>query len=351
MRPSRLLLTLVMLCGLRAFSQDPPEIAMGINPQSTYHSGDFDSVDMATGRLNLRIPLVVDHSQRGKLNFTYSVSYTSTGTWIYVITGVNPQHFQIEPPKYGVSSPGIVTGGLPYSISTVRYKDSGTGYTDTASFLVEEGYGLGPLHPLGSISGGVMEAIDGSGFRSSSLRLLNRQGILTSTLEDTNGNEWTGGGTYPTYTNTDTLGRTWTTTQNSTDVSGCPAGGPVAASSSTIWTTPGPQSGLRTFKFCYSIYPILTNFTSGGSPYSQYQVTPGVTLLTGVVLPDGTTWRFDYDYNSYGDLIAVHTPTGGSISYNWTTTSGGCGSTDVVDLPPVSADVMIRTPGHAANWR
>jgi hypothetical protein len=44
--------------------------------------------------------------------------------------------------------------------------------------------------------------------------------------------------------------------------------------------------------------------------------------MTGVVLPDGTTWRFDYDNSGvgYADLMAVYPPTGGHISYTWTTT-------------------------------
>jgi hypothetical protein len=49
-----------MFCGVPAFAQDAANVAMGMNPQATYHSGDFDFIDMATGRLNLHIPLVVD---------------------------------------------------------------------------------------------------------------------------------------------------------------------------------------------------------------------------------------------------------------------------------------------------
>jgi hypothetical protein len=117
---------------------------------------------------------------------------------------------------------------------------------------------------------------------------------------------------------TDTLGRTWTSTQPGSNVTGCPTG-PVAPTTSTTWTVPGPanvNNGVRTFKFCYSTYNINTNFNTGDREY-----TNTVTLMTGVVLPDGTTWRFDYDNSSisYGDLMAVYPPTGGHISYTWTT--------------------------------
>src|SRR5450755_4545976 len=46
------------------------------------------------------------------------------------------------------------------------------------------------------------------------------------------------------------------------------------------------------------------------------------TMMTGVVLPNGTTWRFDYD--SWGELQEVHTPTGGTISYTWQTSTDWC---------------------------
>ena len=90
---------------------------------------------------------------------------------------------------------------------------------------------------------------------------------------------------------------------------------------------PGPSNvngGLRTFKFCYSTYTISTSFQninavnySGGTAW----------LLTGLVLPDGTTWRFDYDKNlttHYGDLTDIYTPTGAHISYTWTVGDDGC---------------------------
>ena len=308
-----LLVTLVMFCGVPAFSQDPPNVAMGMSPSATYHGGDFDFVDMATGRLNLRIPLVVDHSQRGKLNFTYSVTFSSTGAW-NESTGT---FFKIEPPKYGVSSPALVTGGQLVALLQQSYRDDATGNLDFSYSLPEDGYGVGPVHPMGTTSGirnsGTMESIDGSGIRwSSGAGATNKDGVLGGVWEDANGNERTSSGTYPTTTVADTLGRAWTTTQGNADVTGCPTGGPVAPTSSTIWTVPGPANSVRTFKFCYSTYNVHTNFND--PPYAEYVGTP--SLMTGVVLPDGTTWRFDYDTSSisYGDLMAVYPPTGGHIS-------------------------------------
>jgi hypothetical protein len=130
------LLVLSAIGPVPAFAQDPPSVAMGMSPSATYHSGDFDAVDMGTGRLNLHIPLIVDHSQRGKLNFTYSVKFSSTGEWDSV-QGVRGFYY-IKPPKYGVSSPAIVTDGMPAAAAIETYQWP-TGNYDSESFTYEEG--------------------------------------------------------------------------------------------------------------------------------------------------------------------------------------------------------------------
>jgi RHS repeat-associated protein len=90
-------------------------------------------------------------------------------------------------------------------------------------------------------------------------------------------------------------------------------GCPVAAVNATLWDVPGPanvNNGVREFKLCYSNVSILTSLGQGALEYSATW-----QLMTGVVLPDGTTYRFDY--NSYGDLAKVYLPTGGTITYHW----------------------------------
>src|SRR5438445_10286126 len=123
------LLALVMSWGTQAFSQDAPDVAMGINPQATYHGGDFDFVDMATGRLNLHIPLVEDHSQRGKLNFTYSLTYSSPGSWTEVL---RTNAWWIQPPKYGLSGPAFGMDNTLGPMTRQYFKDYELGYDVTA---------------------------------------------------------------------------------------------------------------------------------------------------------------------------------------------------------------------------
>ena len=145
---------------------------MGINPQATYHGGDFDFVDMSTGRLNLHIPLVVDHSQRGKLNFTYSLTYSSTGNWPITYSS---RGNQVRPPKYGVSSPVPVTDGSLGAISAITYHND-SGGTDHEFFVAEEGYGIGPNHPY-AMSNFKGVTIDGSGLLLTIILSLTRKGF------------------------------------------------------------------------------------------------------------------------------------------------------------------------------
>lgn len=146
-------LGVAMVVGTQAFGQDTPDVAMGMSPQATYHAGDFDYVDMSSGRLNLHIPLVTDHSQRGILNFTYSLTYTSTGAWTAVSMGKYGVSY-VEPPKYGVSSPALVNDSYVSGMTSQTYHDQQDGYFAEAWSVFEGGWGVGRKHFLGTTSGG-----------------------------------------------------------------------------------------------------------------------------------------------------------------------------------------------------
>ena len=326
-----------------SLAQDPPDAAMGMTPQGTYHSGDFDFVDMTTGRLNLHIPLVVDHSQRGNLNFTYSLTYTSTGAWTSVCVTIQCLNHRIVPPKYGVSSPVYVNDGTLSTPFRLHIHDTSVdpAYNANIYWVYEGGWGIGTAHP---ISGAVGKSIDGSGISASVGNcagpagnvVTSRKGVqfdypspCSSYIEDANGNEWAN--------STDTLGRSWNSAGST--VTGCPTGGPVAPSSSVLLSIPGPANingGVRTIKLCYSVINVQTSFNYMG--YVEY--SGNATLLSGIVLSDGTTWRFDYDNSGsgthFGDLTAVYPPTGGHISYTWATSQLGCGASG-------PGDVRVRT--------
>jgi RHS repeat-associated protein len=361
MRGSRCLLLfiplLIALCGIPASSQnqDPPGVAMGINPQGTYHGGDFDSVDMSTGRLNLRIPLVVDKSQRGDLNFTYSVTYTSTGIWSKFSSTGNPGTWVLVPPPYSVSSPGLITEGWLFPVKLKSQTNPMTGYRDYVYWVPEDVAFVGPIHPFGE-----SETIDGSGIGASTPNadtVVNRKGVRFVydtngnflSVEDPNGNVMSSSNGNN-YDIKDTLGRSWTISSISSDVTRCPTGGPVAPIRSYTWTIPGPanvNSGVRVFKLCFSDYYV--NASMQGYPYPQPNIA--FSLMTGLVLPDGTTWRFDYDNNSFADLTAVYTPTGGSVQYTWTTANGpSCNSANDVGLRVISTRTVNDGINSPQQW-
>jgi YD repeat-containing protein len=270
----------------------------------------------------VHIPLLEDQSQRGQLNFTYSLSLTSSGDWSYHQVGSN-SYWQWPKTPQGVS---FIIDGTPTGNAVgcnARYKDPTTGNTDIAGCL-SDGDGAG--HPVG---GG--RTIDGSGYYSTANGIIDKHGITFSGFNnttcgystagkvvDSNGNQmtcaYTSTPTTGITTVTDTLGRTWTTTVISSDVTGCP----VTAQSSTLWAVPGLNGATRTFKFCYSSVSLQTNFQIA----NILEVSSNPSLMTGVVLPNMKTYRFDYD--QYGDIVKITLPTGGTISYTWQNLTYGC---------------------------
>ncbi len=123
------------------------------------------------------------------------------------------------------------------------------------------------------------------------------------------------------------------------DFSNCP----TPAASARIWNTPGPNSGTSTFKLCYSDVALSTNFQTpyvcrpGGVTCNYGEWKFSVRMLTGIVLPGLSFWRFDY--NNYGDLVKITLPTGGSLSYTWITLAWGTADVNT----PVSRTVSSRT--------
>jgi RHS repeat-associated protein len=168
------------------------------------------------------------------------------------------------------------------------------------------------------------------------------QAAFAEQVTDSNGNRISNASAGP----TDTMGRTFaffnggTTT---TDYSDCASSHPVNFATFQSYTT--PDGTTRQMKLCYGNIPIATAFN-----------VPGIVELTGaassqlvtLVLADGTKWTFDYD--NYGEVKSVGLPTGGSISYTWTTIAfPSCAMPD----GGVSRAVATRTlndNGHSYIW-
>ncbi len=195
-----LIISLLALCPVAVLAQDPPDVSQGLNPIATYHGSDIDLIDTITGRLNLHIPLIVDHSQRGKLNFTYSLDFSGQ-TW-----SVNSSNLWTLAKGTNLGVGLVIDGHLSGVQNCLEPLNVRTcGYSATA---LEVGADDGSVYPLSTTTGGG-ETFDGSGIMSTTNSggvavLINADGIQsgqtsynintgawTRLIEDSNGNEMT----------------------------------------------------------------------------------------------------------------------------------------------------------------
>jgi YD repeat-containing protein len=132
------------------------------------------------------------------------------------------------------------------------------------------------------------------------------------------------------------------------DLSPCTAGAVAART----WIVPGPNSGESTYTLCYRDFNIATSFPSwdnGTSFRTDQQGSGTARLLTQVVLPNKTSYTFNYD--SYLELTTLILPTGGNISYQWQPIQWG----GLCDIPhQQSRAILTRTAndllGNVSTW-
>jgi RHS repeat-associated protein len=155
--------------------------------------------------------------------------------------------------------------------------------------------------------------------------------------------------------------------QKTTDFSGCT--GPLSIYNASILSFPGENGGSVPYKLCYVIGSLQTNFqTPGQGVYEDgtvSEVSGQVLLLQSVVLPNNTTWTFEYNSRNQGDpgsinyldLTKVTLPTGGNVSYTWGTNSGGnCGIgfvSSVIEAQYYCRVLLSRTEdpgGNSQTW-
>jgi hypothetical protein len=145
----------------RLLSQGPWEPAAGLNPYGIYQAGEIDQVGLSSHRLNLHIPLLVDHSQRGNLNFTYSLTYSSN-SWLEVVPlkngespfwtgassacGHNGESALAAGPQTGTVR--LTTDGNP--VAALWTTENDTAQTVQYAGVTEDD---GFCHPLGQVSG------------------------------------------------------------------------------------------------------------------------------------------------------------------------------------------------------
>jgi RHS repeat-associated protein len=185
------------------------------------------------------------------------------------------------------------------------------------------------------------------------------QTAFASLVTDSNGNQvvlHSLGNVNPTG---DTLGRTpaLTTANSAADFSGCVSSQPI--SSAMVYPYQDPNGVVRNIKFCAAEFPIHTAFNQpngGGGTYleaiTSTDPNSGLHFIPVVtaVLSDGTRWTFDYDI--YGEITSIGLPTGGSISYTWTTIGYlGCNDGNPTQMSrAVATRTLTDGQGHSYQW-
>jgi RHS repeat-associated protein len=141
-----------------------------------------------------------------------------------------------------------------------------------------------------------------------------------------------------TGTFTDTLG---------TNVLTVAGSGTPSSPKTLTYTSP---SGAASYTVKYSAYTVQTSFNCTG--ISEYGPT-SVNLISEIDLPDNSKYTFNYEPTHglagkvTGRIASITLPTGGSISYAYSTGGTGVNSISCSDG---SASTLVRTLSDGASW-
>jgi YD repeat-containing protein len=360
-----------------AASQTLPNITaadqLGELPYESYHGGDVDVVSLTNGTLSLHVP-VLSYPQRGNLHVSYSLRYNNINQH-YGPQCLAPDPCELDwalnvPAPVGEKSDVFATfdqslGIWPstaypqsHTIGTITYTDYyGDYYVVTPDGGKHILGNLGTMslvnYPTGGsnsywVSSGPYETLDATGIKvtgtlaplyslwGSSTTIVTPDGLTQTTsstqqtIQDTNGNFLNLNGSGGLL---DSIGRSIPYPPNhasasNTSTSACPTG-PLAVAKAVSWSVPAANGSIGTYTFCYvTVTPNMPSsmvISGAGTVYGQ---VPSSTNLQSVVLPNGLSWKFEYNdpdstqtYNgqpvTYGTLSKITLPTGGSISYTW----------------------------------
>ncbi len=279
------------------------------NPLKSYHGSDIDSIELATGNLSVKVPLISYPQRGGVLHLDFSLIYSGVGgkpgtalieyaipnsggraTWLLADVGGNHSL-----PVFG--SFQTTYNNFPGLKMVNTQTGNSTSYTQ--GWIIDPD---GSSHPLGWLNVTQGRTLDGTGF------FVNAQGSAPSTVPNTIVDKYgvTTSNTSSSTTVTDPNGNQLTLANGIiTDTMGKQISVP---GSSSNWNVPGVNGSTETFVY-------------GGAPNSPSLTLPNNTnyslQFTPTTLPrlGGQTTA-----QTLPLLTNVTLPTGGSISYTYTTT-------------------------------
>lgn len=302
-----------------------PDLEEGMKPYGSFHGGDIDQVSLSSGKLVLNIPLVSYPQRGGKIKLGFAIRWQNITPRLTEVCYINPPCVE----KAFRDSSIYVTGQLDFmdNLGWTAAVAAPIGNLNVANIFAPDNSFHQSLYVNPTY-----KAIDATGlaFNSSSSTLLASDGLQYQynggaliDVEDPNGNFVTStrnsSGQITSWT--DTLGRSIPTPLSATstaDYTHCTGANPIT--SATAWTVPGPNGGTETFLFCYANYSYYWTYDTGEGT-AVFQGT--LSMLQSVVLPNLTTWTFQYD-PVYAALSQITLPTGGTISYTWSLQTAVC---------------------------
>jgi RHS repeat-associated protein len=312
----------------------------GVVPASTYDFGTIDNVNVATGAVNLQIPLF---SRPGRKLTDTGIFFYSSKLWM-VVPNWDPSdpsdldsvswmpteqpnaQFSVAPGgslDYQSNSYSCVINNVPlttYVASNFVYTSASGG---TYQFPNGHWWNSDGSNPDGKRCSGIKFTNYDVATSSSGVMQLNTTQFPTTAIvtdrtgkqtvfsnygatvkyEDTNGNY----DSMPSPTvEDDTLDRTITYSTNLNQMT---------------LVDPTAQGGSKTYSYQYSFVNVDTDFPTAkcnAAPFYNY--TYSVKEVSSLTLPNSWTYTFTYD-PQFGDLTKVTLPSGGYIRYDYTVLS------------------------------
>ena len=316
-----------------AIAQENQVYETGLNPYRTYQFGNIDSINIFNRGLNVDIPLISYPQRGGKLHLDFVLHYINQGNWYNCNPGSNCTSF------YGSGALnngfGVILKNWP-SIWGTTCQSTGDQYGDwtcQGSAAMFDG----SVHSMLPISVSNWESDDTSGLQMGGFDL--QASNTPPLLIDANGTRYSqtyspsyfpgpvGGQSYLNYVPTlveDSNGNeiSYSQTAGWTDTMGRQIPMPVSAIASVCpqtplipyaaytWSLPGVNGGTYQLTFCYVAVPVTMYDDGKIVNYSEDE-------LQTVLLPNGTSWTFQYTTDGNGDLSQITFPTGGTLSYTW----------------------------------
>ena len=306
------------------------QVQTGTPPFGTFGGGP-DVINLANLNSHITVP-VLNKAGRGQ-NFVYNITYDSA-VWNPITSGSGKMWYPVENWGFSVSLQaafGYVNSTA--SLGTPCFSGGGIGGIHQTGTMTTVGWAYvdpkGTSHSFGStlwVSGTCtgysttslnnVTPKDGSGYTFSATgdsmtslsgpqgQLLNvpvnPSGFAAGTVTDSNGNELSssGSGVF-----TDTLGTT------ALSITGL-------GSSQVVLTYTNPSDTGSAYKVNFTSYTVATNF--GVSGISEFAKT-AESLVSSIVLPDGSQYTFEYEATPATPSSGACTPINGTYSANCVT--------------------------------